>query len=433
MLSVEDERGNQAGRENLSINGFSPEAVPASPDSRYHYHASNSQRTVEIMSGRHRALWMVVLIGWLMIGLSFTLNYYFFASHYVAIFEQPPTLRQMLVWEIPYWLLWAGLAPLIFWLAQRFPVDRERWFRNSLLHLFACVSLSIAHRAIYLIIGWVLHVAAYRDLTSIPELYSSDIFFNLPTGFMSYGTIFLVSYVIDYYRRHQEEEMKISRLNADLAEARLQVTEAQLQALKMQLHPHFLFNTLNSISALLDEDVDAADQMLARLGDFLRLTLENSGAQQVTLQEELEFLRCYLEIERVRFHDRLTVTMEIEPETLEARVPNLILQPIVENAIRHGIVSRIAPGQIEVRARRDGGILQLQVKDNGPGLGSSDGTRARIKNGLGLANTRARLEQLYRADHSFEMKDVPEGGLRVTLEFPFETFAGSRAAASVEI
>ena len=368
---------------------------------------------------RHRTLWALVLIGWLLIALSFAFNYYFFARHYVAIFEHPPTLGQMLVWELPYWLLWAGLGPVIFWLAQRFPIDRERWFGNSLLHILACVGLAIAHRAIYLIIGWLLNVAAYQNLRSIRELHSSDILFNLPTGFMSYGTIFLVSYVIDYYRRHQEEELKISRLKAELAEAKLQVTEAQLQALKMQLHPHFLFNTLNSISALLDEDVDAADQMLARLGDFLRMTLENSGAQQVTLQEELEFLRCYLEIERVRFHDRLTVSMHIDPETLDARVPNLILQPIVENAIRHGIVSRIAPGEIEISATRVGDSLELRVKDNGPGLHRYGA--AIVKEGLGLGNTRARLEQMYHSSHHFDMTDAPEGGLKVTLEIPFET------------
>jgi sensor histidine kinase YesM len=377
------------------------------------------------MFKRYSTLWVLVLAVWMLIGLSFTLNYYFFAEHYVAIFRQPPTIGQMLVWELPYWLLWAGLAPVVFLFTRRFPIDRERWFRNSLLHIVACVALTIAHRAIYLIIGWLLHVAAYQKLSSIPELYSSDILFNLPTGFMSYGTIFLISYVIDYYRRHQEEELKITRLKAELAEAQLQVTEAQLQALKMQLHPHFLFNTLNSISALLDEDADAADQMLARLGDFLRLTLENSGAQEVTLQEELEFLRCYLEIERVRFHDRLTVNMQIEPETLDARVPNLILQPIVENAIRHGIVARIAPGEITIRARRLGPTLELQVKDNGPGLGRTDGVR--LKEGLGLGNTRARLEQLYRAAYRFDMSDALEGGLQVTLEIPFVTVGAVRA------
>ncbi len=377
------------------------------------------------MLKRYSTLWILVLSVWMLIGLSFTLNYYFFAEHYVAIFRQPPTIGQMLVWELPYWLLWAGLAPVVFLFTRRFPIDRERWFRNSILHIAGCVVLSIAHRAIYLIIGWLLHVAAYQKLSSIPELYSSDILFNLPTGFMSYGTIFLISYVIDYYRRHQEEELKISRLKAELAQAQLQVTEAQLQALKMQLHPHFLFNTLNSISALLDEDADAADQMLARLGDFLRLTLENSGAQEVTLQEELEFLRCYLEIERVRFHDRLTVNMQIEPETLDARVPNLILQPIVENAIKHGIVARIAPGEIAIRARHRGQTLELQVKDNGPGLGRTDGVR--LKEGLGLANTRARLEQLYRAAYRFDMSDAPEGGLQVTLEIPFVTVGATRA------
>jgi two-component system, LytTR family, sensor kinase len=379
------------------------------------------------MLRRYSTLSVLVLTVWMLIGLSFALNYYFFAQHYVTIFKESPTLGQMLVWELPYWLLWAGLAPVVFLLTHRFPIDRARWFSNSLLHIVACVALSIGHRAIYLIIGWVFHVAAYQDLTSIPQLYSSDILFNLPTGFMSYGTIFLVSYVIDYSRRHQEEELKISRLNAELAEARLQVTEAQLRALKMQMHPHFLFNTLNSISALLDEDADAADQMLARLGDFLRMTLENSGAQEVTLQEELEFLRCYLEIEHVRFHDRLTVHMLIEPETLDALVPNLILQPIVENAIRHGIVSRIAPGQIEISAKLTGGALQLRVKDNGPGLGSVEGGRAIVREGLGLANTRARLAQMYGSGHQFEMADAPEGGLQLTLTIPFECSGAARA------
>jgi two-component system, LytTR family, sensor kinase len=385
------------------------------------------------MLRRYSTLWVLVLAVWMLIGLSFTLNYYFFAEHYVTIFREPPTIGQMLVWELPYWLLWAGLAPVVFLFTRRFPIDRERWFRNSMLHIVACVALTIAHRAIYLIIGWLLHVAAYQNVTSIPDLYSSDILFNLPTGFMSYGTIFLISYVIDYYRRHQEEELKISRLKAELAEAKLQVTEAQLQALKMQLHPHFLFNTLNSISALLDEDAEAADQMLARLGDFLRMTLQNSGAQQVTLQEELEFLRCYLEIEHVRFHDRLTVNMQIEPATLEARVPNLILQPIVENAIRHGIVSRIAPGQIEISARLSDGALQLRVKDNGPGLGSAEAGRAIVKEGLGLANTRARLSQMYGPAHRFEMGDAPEGGLQVTLTIPFESSGAAQAQEQAAI
>jgi len=362
-------------------------------------------------SRSHGRLWVCVLLGWTLLGLSFTLNYYLFAGHYVAIFKQPPTLPEMLVWELPYWLLWALLTPVVFRLTRRFPLERRRLPQNALVHLAACLGLALAHRAAYLMIGWILHVAVYRRLASLSEVYASNFFFNLPNGFMSYGTILLVGSVVEYFR-HQ------SRLETELA-------QAQLQALKMQLQPHFLFNTLHSISTLLDDDPEAADEMLARLGDFLRLTLENSGAQEVTLQEELELLRCYLEIERVRFEDRLDVALEVEPETLDARVPNLILQPIIENAIRHGIVPRTGCGTIQVRASREGGTLRLQVRDNGPGFRAAGGSEPapdppnHLGHGLGFTLTRARLERLYAARHSFRLADAPGGGLEVTLEIPF--------------
>ena len=388
-------------------------------------------------------LWVLVLAAWTLVGLSFTLNYYFFAGHYVAIFKQQPSLGGMLVWELPYWFLWAMLAPLIFQLTRWFRIGREGWLRNSIIHIMACLTVAFFHRAVYLIVGWALHVAVYRQYSSVRELYHSDILFNLPTGYMSYGTFMLVCFVVDYYRSYQREEVRASRLKAELA-------QAQLQALKMQLQPHFLFNTLNSISALLDDDVEAADEMLARLGDFLRMTLQNSGAQLVRLQEELAFLRCYLNIEQVRFHDRLAVSFDVTPDALDALVPNLILQPIVENAIRHGIVAKTGPGRIAIRAAHSDAALVLQVKDDGPGLRSramkpetsSDDSPApylspsdssgRLQGGVGLANTRARLEQLYGAAQRFEMSDALEGGLLVTLEIPFErtaSLAGQETAA----
>lgn len=385
------------------------------------------------MLKRHWVLWIVVLVGWTLIGLSFTWNYYFYADHYVAIFKQQPSLKEMLVWELPYWFLWAALSPLVFRITERFRLERGLLVSNSLVHLAACVLLSLVHRGLYLLICWVLHVAVYRRLASLSEVYNLFFFFNLPTGFMSYATILFVSYLIVYYRRNREEELTISRLEAELAQAQLEVTQAQLQSLKMQLQPHFLFNTLNSISTLLDEDVEAADEMLARLGDFLRLTLENSGAQEVTLQEELEFLRCYLEIERVRFHDRLAVTMEIEPETLEARVPNLILQPIVENAIRHGIVTRLGDGRIEIRSSRSNGHLILQVEDNGQGLHADGNAGNGSRQGLGFALTRARLERLYKKEQNFSLSDAPEGGLQVTLEIPFNTSNDNAAEQKASI
>jgi LytS/YehU family sensor histidine kinase len=186
----------------------------------------------------------------------------------------------------------------------------------------------------------------------------------------------------------------------------------------MQLNPHFLFNTLHSISALVHKDADAADKMIARLGDFLRLTLDSAGAQEVSLQQELEFLKCYLDIERIRFKDRLTVQMSIQPQALGARLPNLILQPIVENAIRHGIAPRTSHGHIHIEARRYDSILHVQVTDNGPGL-PSNGTTGSIFKGVGLSNTKARLQQLYGAEHRLDLSNTSRGGLSVILEIPF--------------
>jgi sensor histidine kinase YesM len=369
-------------------------------------------------------VWLMAFAAWMIIGLSFTFNYYLFSGHYVEIFKKPPTFSEMMLWELPYWIIWAALAPVVFRLTRRFRLDRDNWHFSLLIHLSACVLISILHRAIYLILGWMLHVAAFRRVATISDLYSFLFFFNLPTGFMSYGTILLVSQVVDFYHSFQEKELKASQLKAELAEARLEAAQSQLQALRAQLHPHFLFNTLNSISALLEEDAEAADEMIARLGNFLRMTLDSSAAQQVTLAQELEFLGCYLDIERVRFQDRLSVAIDIEPQSLAARVPNLVLQPIVENAIRHAIAPRFAPGVIEIRARESDSRLLIQVKDDGPGLDEN------FREGIGLANTRARLERLYGQSHRFEMKNAAEGGLIVEVEIPFVT---TEATATVNV
>jgi len=184
------------------------------------------------------------------------------------------------------------------------------------------------------------------------------------------------------------------------------------------LHPHFLFNTLHSISALLHSDIDAARSMITRLGDFLRLTLENAGTQEVTLQQEMEFLNGYLEIERIRFRDRLSTAISVDPDILDVRVPNLILQPIVENAMRHAISQKSSAGRIEIIARPRNGALRIQVKDDGPGLQAEQGIHTSLRQGLGLANTKARLERLYGSAHRLEFSNEPSGGLVVTLEIP---------------
>jgi LytS/YehU family sensor histidine kinase len=302
------------------------------------------------------------------------------------------------------------LTPLILWLATRFPIERFKWLRSLAIHSGASILIGVGTRALHdLMLFYVL--ADSGGKFSFTKLLM-NVYFMTDYGAMIYWLILLISYAFDYQRRYREGEVRATRLEVQLA-------QAQLQALKMQLHPHFLFNTLHSISALVHKNPDAADKMIARLGDFLRLTLENSGAQEVSLQEELEFLKCYLEIERIRFAERLTVQLDIEPQTLDARLPNLILQPIVENAIRHGISPRTAPGRIEIEARRLNGFLQVQVTDNGPGISSGSNTGTIVREGVGLANTQARLKQLYGEDHRLDLSNAASGGLTVLLEIPF--------------
>ena len=222
--------------------------------------------------------------------------------------------------------------------------------------------------------------------------------------------IVAVSQAFDYYRKYRERELRAAELEKRLA-------QAKLQALQMQLNPHFLFNTLHSISSLMHKDVEAADRMIMRLGDLLRAALESSDTQEVGLRQELEFLKRYLEIEQTRFGDRLKIKLNIAPDTLEAQVPNLILQPLVENAIKHGIEPRSKPGCIELSAHRVNGELALEVCDNGVGLRDDQA----IDEGVGLSNTRARLRELYGEAHRFELRAGPEGGLLVHLTIPFKT------------
>jgi len=190
-----------------------------------------------MISRWRRTLWASIFAGWMLIAVSFTFNYFYYAHHYVEIFTTPPTFFQMLVWEIPYWILWAAMAPLVFGITRRFPLDRESWTQNALVHVAACLALTVGHRLVYLALCRMLYVDAYRNIPTLVDLYRSDLLFNLPTGFMSYGTFLLVGNVIEFYRRYQAGELKASQLETQLA-------RAELQALKSQLQPHFLFNTL---------------------------------------------------------------------------------------------------------------------------------------------------------------------------------------------
>jgi two-component system LytT family sensor kinase len=360
--------------------------------------------------------WVLVFGVWTLIGLTFGAQLYLAYSRG----RQHISWTKALFLELTYWYLVGILSPGILWLARKFPIDRQRWLRNLLIHIMGGGFFSIVHSAIYLFISLSVSDAGYTNpFSSVAELLRMVFSLNLALRFLTYALIVTISHAFDYYQRYREGELKASRLEADLASARL-------QALKMQLHPHFLFNTLHSISALVHRDAEAADRMIARLGDLLRLTLENSGAHEVSLEQELEFLDLYLEIQHIRFQDRLMIQKEIEPEALSARVPYLILQPIVENAIRHGIEPHGILGRIKISARRLNGSVVVEVEDNGtgPALDAISGNRSGqsdvlvVEQGIGLANTRTRLINLYGEAHRLELTRAVSGGLLVTMEIP---------------
>ena len=302
------------------------------------------------------------------------------------------------------WYWWAIFTPLIFWLAQKAPIRRGQLVRNISLHFLLSFAVSLSMVFLYFAQRWAFGLEGNWSMLQTLLMYPH------PFDMLTYWAIVGVHEGLAYNWKYLQEELRTAKLKGNLL-------EAQVQALKMQLHPHFLFNTLNSISELMHEDMEAAEQMLKRLENFLRLTFQNSDVQQITLQKELEFLRNYLEIQQVRFQNRLSVDLKIDPEAMADRVPNLILQPIVENAIRHGVAPRTNAGRIEIRASHRNGALLLQVEDDGPGLPTLN-----FREGVGMSNTRLRLQQLYGKECSFQMQNNPQGGLLVTLQIPASPF-----------
>jgi two-component system, LytTR family, sensor kinase len=354
------------------------------------------------MRSRRGLKWGLAFLCWTLLGLIFSSQSYVYYAVRGGDVRWLPTLT----WVFADWYAWAALSPLILWLARRFRVERRGRTRALILHLAAGVLFTVVHAALQAAVN---QIGVGHSPLPFPQLFKYLLLENYSLSLLTYWVLIGISHAAEYYRRYKEREALLAG--------------AQLRALKMQLQPHFLFNSLNSISALIDEDRDAAVRMVARLGDFLRMTLRNSGEQEVSLGQELEFLRSYLEIEMIRFEDRLAVELDIGPETFAAKVPNLILQPIVENAIHHGVSRSEERGRIEVLARRVNGTLRLRVADNGPGLDGAPDASSPSAEGLGLANTKARLQNLYGDAHRFELSEAPGSGLVVTMQIPFEVAA----------
>lgn len=353
---------------------------------------------------------------WLLIFGVWTLFALFFASQFALqnqLSENPIPFWRILSWQLVSGYAWFLFSPIILTLSAKYPFEDQKWKISVPIHVVASVLVSLCLLAVDAFILPKLGYLARFQLTSFFETYKILFFVNFHFSIAIYWAVVAIHQAILYYRKYRERELKTSQLEARLAQSRLQV-------LKMQLHPHFLFNTLNAISELIHRNPDVADRMITDLSDLLRMSFENLEVQEIPLSQELEFLRKYLEIEQTRFHDRLEVKMEIAADTLDASVPNMILQPLVENAIKHGISPKADGGHINVTAARSNGHLQIRVSDDGVGV--PGGEVSRVEEGVGLSNTRRRLRHLYGDAHTFELNSVGGHGVNVDLDIPYRQY-----------
>ena len=332
------------------------------------------------------------------------------AYNYVTLFtDRKQPFHILLALNVTYWYAWAVLVPGMLWMARRYRFGRHTWKRAAAAHVVAVILFTFVHSVLAVTSHvLIMKLLLGRDVSWWMHLYER-FFLNFDWEMMTYWAVVGLSHAIDFHRESRERELTEAQLRTRLA-------EAQLQALQRQLHPHFLFNTLNTISALMHRDTEAADEMLEKLSDLLRLTLDRVGTQHVTLSDELDFLKKYLEIEKTRFGERLQVHYDVAPETLDALVPNLLLQPLVENALRHGIAPKVGGGRVDIVVGREGEALRLEVRDNGVGMAPDTFDTF---NGVGLGNTRSRLQHLYGSNHRFDVRTPSGVGLAVTIVIPF--------------
>jgi len=339
--------------------------------------------------------WLWLFAGWtalaLFLGVSSSLAY-------ISV-GNPPRWSLTIRMALAETYVWAMIAPLVTRLARRFPFTRATLARSVAVHVPASLVISVFK----LVVDQFLRRALFGFSTYM--LISS-----LAPNFLFYWGIVAAAHGLGYYRSSKEKELRASQLEARLAQTRLQL-------LQMQLHPHFLFNTLNAISELVHEDPETADRMIAGLSELLREALTVGAVPEVSLAHEIDLLQRYLDIQQARFGDRLRVTIHLDPEVADALVPHLLLQPIVENSIRHGLAHRADAGRIAIDARASGDSVIITVEDDGRGVRDGDD----VQEGVGLGNTRARLQELYGPAQSLDLHKAAGGGAVVTLRIPRRT------------
>ncbi len=341
---------------------------------------------------------------WTLVGLAFASQFYLSSN----LLGRTVTWGQAIGASLGDWYVWAVLSLPILWLVRRFPPEGGSRWATAGLHLAAALVFSLTYVALRAFVaevnGWLV-----GETSNFGDIFRPLLARTFPFNLLMYGIIVSLSHAFGYYRKYHERTVQTLELEKHLAEARL-------QALLHQLEPHFLFNTLNGIASLMHTDVESADRMLVRLSELLRLTMSQTGAPLTPLRDQISFVGRYLDIEKIRFRGRLAVDMDVEEAALDTPIPSLVLQPLVENAIRHGIEPHARAGRIEIKASREGPNLVVTVSDNGDGLSG----KPTAGSGIGLSNTRSRLEQLYGNRHRFELSNRPQGGLCVRLALPAE-------------
>jgi two-component system, LytTR family, sensor kinase len=341
--------------------------------------------------------------------------------------DPTPWWHYLVAWLLGVYI-WALLTPALLWLGRRFPVERSNWLRRIALHLL----LSGVFSAFELTLESVLysHLHLFPTLMKdFPGTFAQLLVIGFHGGVLNYWMVIGAQSGVLYYRRYQQRSRELLQFELRASELQSQLMSAQLNALKMQLQPHFLFNTLNAITVLVRQQrTKDAEQMLGYLSDLLRGVLEDVDTQEVSLRRELEYLQLYLAIEKVRFPDRLQVEVSADPAAQQASVPQLILQPIVENAIRHGIGRSSSSGRILISAAKINGTVELRVQDDGPGLSPSELSG---HEGIGLGNTRARLQQLYGHHARLKIENCDRGGAIVTMHIPFHDSHAETASTYV--
>ena len=364
--------------------------------------------TSESRAGSSRRAWALgVMAVWLVLSLVSA------SQRYADSLQTstPASFPVILFWSLAIWSYWALLAPLIFRLAERMPLGRERLIRATLAHFALSLLFGLSHIALLALLGTLFGQSRPGVTITFPGEFGRGVRIFLYVELILYWAILGAAAARDSYRKYRERETKARELEAQLGLARL-------EALRMQIRPHFLFNALNTVAMLVrNNENKQAVEMVAGLGELLRSSLDDSAGQEVPLAAELGFVRRYLAIEEFRFPDRLRIEVDVPDELLEAEVPNLILQPLVENAIRHGVARSSSSGLVRITARRANGWLELSVEDDGPGLPA--GWRPEAGGGIGLRNVRSRVEQLYGGRQEFALQNVEPRGAAARLRIPY--------------